>query len=79
MTLSVPPKHPFHVAISEVPLVSNNNSVFGVPEGPIYQCWMLLMTKPLLKNLRITGSGLIRDPGEPDIAQHSVLFCFFFK
>lgn len=75
-TLSVPPKHPIHLAISEVPLVPNNNSVFGVPEGPIYQRWMPLMTIPQLKNLRITGASLIRDPGEPDIAQHSVLCCF---
>lgn len=77
ITLSVPPKHPIHFTISEVPLVPNNNSVFGVPEGPIYQCWMPLMTIPRLENLRITGASLIRDPGEPDIAEHSVLCCFF--
>lgn len=75
ITLSVPPKHPIHFTISEVPLVPNNNSVFGVPEGPIYPCWMPLMTRPQLKNLRITGASLIRDPGEPDTAQHSVLCC----
>lgn len=76
VTLSVPPKHPFQISISEVPLVPNNNSVFAVPEGPIYQCWMLFMTIPQLKNLRMAGGSLIGDPVEPDIAKHSVLSHF---
>lgn len=73
------PSIPFTFAISEVPLVPNNNSVFGVPEGPIYPRWMPPMTIPRLENLRITGASLIRDPGEPDIAEHSVLCGFFLK